>query len=55
MRAFITGVASFIGQELLRQCDAKNIEIFGIDLVDIGLQGCHVGDILSPSIGELIK
>lgn len=45
MQLYITGVGSFIGRELLRQCDERGIRAGGIDLVATGRPGCDVGDI----------
>lgn len=54
MQIFVTGCASFVGKELLRQCKRKGIDVVGIDLVDTGIPDCAVADIRSPAIVEHI-
>jgi UDP-glucose 4-epimerase len=54
MRVFVTGCRSFIGCEVLRQCEAKGIEVAGVDLVATGKTGCSVADIRNASVAEKI-
>ena len=35
MKIFVTGSESFIGKELIKQCQKQKIEIIGIDLIDV--------------------
>jgi nucleoside-diphosphate-sugar epimerase len=54
MHLFITGCNSFIGRELIRQCDDKEISITGVDLLPSERDDCHSADICVPDIGRLI-
>ena len=54
MQIFVTGCASFIGRELLRQCKHEGIHVTGVDLVNTEFPGCAVADIRSPAIGDHI-
>jgi nucleoside-diphosphate-sugar epimerase len=54
MKLFITGSASFIGQEVLKLCRQNGIEVYGVDLVDSGHPDCSIADINSPKISEYI-
>lgn len=54
MKLFVTGTASFIGKELLRLCQEKDIEVTGADLIDNGQPNCTAADIRSPEIKALI-
>lgn len=54
MQIFVTGCASFIGRELLRQCKHKGIHVAGVDLVKTEFPGCTVADIRSPAIVDYI-
>lgn len=54
MKIVITGSDGFIGKELKEQCQAKNIEVIGIDTASTG-DDCHLAmDIRSPDIKEVI-
>ena len=54
MRIFITGIYSFVGQELVRQCKTKDIECLGVDLIDVKAKNYYKADIREPQIAELI-
>jgi nucleoside-diphosphate-sugar epimerase len=54
MNLFISGCNSFVGRELIRQCDERNINIVGVDLLPSERSDCHVADVTSPDIGNLI-
>lgn len=54
MRIFVTGLGSFIGRELLARCEAKGIEVSGIDAVPVDHPGARVADIRSPEVAALI-
>lgn len=54
MKIFVTGVASFIGQEVLRQCDKCGIDVVGVDLTSVGRLDCAIADIRDPLIANLI-
>lgn len=54
MQIFVTGCASFIGRELLRQCRHKGIQAAGVDLVNTEFPGCAVADVRSPAIVDYI-
>ena len=54
MHLFITGSNSFIGQELIRQCDEKGITITGIDVAPGTRSDCTVADICDADIGKHI-
>ena len=54
MHLFITGCNSFIGRELISQCDEKNIQITGVDLLPSDRSDCHVADIGSSDITKHI-
>ena len=52
MKIFVTGCASFVGKELLRQCKSENIDVVGVDLTAVAQDGCAVADICSPDIAD---
>lgn len=54
MRIFITGVYSFVGRELVKQCQKRGIEFEGVDLLDVQSERYHKADIRSPDIAGLI-
>ena len=54
MRLFITGSESFVGKELIRQCDENGIEITGIDLTKGSRPDCYSGNICSDDVVDLI-
>jgi nucleoside-diphosphate-sugar epimerase len=54
VRVFLTGAGSFIGREFLRLCDAGGLTVTGIDLVPVDRNDCHVADIRSPGIADLV-
>ena len=54
MTLFITGCESFVGQELIRQCDEKGITYIGIDAISSTNRFCSKADIRSKDIAELI-
>ncbi|HCE45336.1 MAG TPA: hypothetical protein DET40_17490 [Lentisphaeria bacterium] len=54
MKIFITGSSSFVGRELIRQCRSSNIEYLGVDKVSSDLPNCHIADICSKEIFDLI-
>lgn len=54
MQIFVTGCASFIGRELIKQCKRRGIDVAGVDLVDTGFPGCAVADIRSPAMVDHI-
>ncbi|HEB71919.1 MAG TPA: SDR family oxidoreductase [Nitrospirae bacterium] len=51
---FITGSESFIGKELISQCEANEIKVTGADLVSEETPGRFAVDIRSPGIREVI-
>ena len=54
MHLFITGCNSFIGRELIRQCDAAGIQITGVDLSPSERPDCIVADICDEGIASHI-
>lgn len=50
----MTGSSSFVGRELLAQCDAAGIEVSGIDMAAPARPDCTRADIRDRSIGDLI-
>lgn len=54
MRIFVSGVGSFIGRELVRQCDGRGIAVGGIDLVDVKRPGCIARDIRDGAVADAI-
>lgn len=54
MRVFITGIYSFVGQELVKQCKLKGIEYVGVDLIDGREENCYKADIRSSQITDFI-
>ena len=54
MNIFITGLGSFIGQELFRQCTQTGHTVSGVDLVSSDLANSRVADIRDPAIADLI-
>lgn len=54
MRIFITGLFSFVGQELVRQCKPKGIDYLGVDLIDTLADKYQKADIRSPQIENFI-
>lgn len=54
MNLFITGCNSFVGRELIRQCDEKNINITGVDLLPSERTDCHVADVNTADIANFI-
>ena len=54
MRIFVTGCESFIGHELLNQCDQRGIEVVGIDLLPSQRPGCVLADVRSPDVADTI-
>ncbi len=54
MNIFLSGSGSFIGREVLRVCQAKGIQVTGVDLAPTGQEGCSAADIRLPDIVEKI-
>jgi len=54
MRIFITGIYSFVGQELVKQCRVKGIECVGVDLIDVEAKDYFKVDIRSAQIANFI-
>lgn len=54
MRIFITGVSSFIGRELIRQCDEQGITVAGNDLFITDSSRFLIGDIRDASVADQI-
>ena len=54
MKLFVTGVQSFIGKELIRQCDASGIQVEGMDLLESEDDRFWVGDIRDRNIAEKV-
>ena len=54
MKIFITGVYSFVGQELVRQCKARGIEWVGVDLFESQEKNYYKADIRDPKIADII-
>ena len=51
---FVTGFGSFVGEALLRACDARGIAVTGIDARAGARADCAVADIRSPTLAEHI-
>ena len=54
MKIFITGSESFVGRELVSQCEQKEIEVFGVDLAGSSKPNCYQADIRSKDIVDKI-
>ncbi len=54
MHIYISGIGSFIGRELVRQCNEADIQCSGIDLVETGIPRSCVGDIADPGLVDTI-
>jgi UDP-glucose 4-epimerase len=54
MNIFLTGSGSFIGREVLQVCQARGINVAGVDLVATGQAGASVADIRLPDIAQKI-
>ena len=54
MRVFITGMRSFVGLEVIKQCQAKGIECVGVDVIDSKEDNCHKADIRHAGIADFI-
>lgn len=54
MKVVVIGAGSFIGGELTRLCEARGIQVVGIDVVASGLPGFHQVDIRDRNIADLI-
>lgn len=54
MKIFVTGVGSFIGKAFVRWCDDAGHQISGVDLASVGRDDCHVADIRTANLAELI-
>ncbi len=54
MKLFITGTESFVGKELISQCENQGIEIFGADAAKTDMPNCYQADIRSPDIADII-
>jgi nucleoside-diphosphate-sugar epimerase len=54
MRIFITGTESFVGRELVAQCERQGIEVSGVDLADSSKPNFYRADIRSRDIADLI-
>ena len=56
MKILVTGAASFVGKELISQCKTKNIEVIGIDAIDLhdADYEFHKCDIKSSKIKDVI-
>jgi nucleoside-diphosphate-sugar epimerase len=51
---FITGVNSFIGKEIIRQCDKRGIGVTGVDITASDREGCYSADIRDHNIVDMI-
>jgi UDP-glucose 4-epimerase len=54
MKIFLTGCGSFIGREVIRVCQARGIQVVGVDLVATGQENCSVADIRKPEVTRQI-
>ncbi len=54
MKVFITGIRSFVGTELVSQCEALEIDVVGVDLVKGTHPNYYQADIRSRDIADLI-
>jgi len=54
MRVFITGMHSFVGQALIKQCRKRGIRYEGVDLLDARQDNCRKADIRDPGIADLV-
>ena len=56
MKILVTGSESFIGKELIKQCQNEGITVVGIDIIDKngGNYEYHKIDIRSPEIANVI-
>ena len=54
MKIFITGSESFVGRELVSQCEQKEIEVFGVDLAGSSKPNFYQADIRSRDIAGII-
>lgn len=54
MKIFITGVSSFIGRELIRQCDEQGVTVAGNDLFITDFSRFLIGDIRDASVADQI-
>lgn len=54
MSVFVTGAASFIGQQLIRQCADTGLRTTGVDLVHVRRPGFTVADIRDPEFRRTI-
>lgn len=54
MKVFITGTESFVGKELVLQCEKQGIEVFGTDIVKSTNQNFYQVDICSKDISDII-
>jgi UDP-glucose 4-epimerase len=54
MKLWVTGAASFVGAELLRQCGASRIDVSGIDVVPGASRGIVQADIRDPGLADRV-
>lgn len=54
MKIFITGSESFIGKELIAQCETEGIDYIGVDSIEVKNPNCYQMDIRSKEIAGLI-
>ena len=54
MKIFITGTESFVGKELIAQCDKANIQLVGCDIKKLSDKRFHQIDIRSKNIVDII-
>ena len=54
MKIFITGSESFVGRELKKHCQARNIAFAGVDMAPTSEKECHQIDIRSPEVDRVI-
>ena len=54
IHVFVTGSESFVGKELLRQCDSRGVAVTGIDVRGGGRADCAIADIRSPDLATQI-
>ena len=57
MKILVTGSESFVGRELIKQCEKEDISVIGIDIVDRNNTNYeyHKVDICSSELAEIIS
>lgn len=54
MMVYITGTESFVGKELVHQCESQGIDVVGIDLIKNNKPNFYQMDVCSKNIVELV-